>query len=94
MLLVGLVDIGDEVAIGDLGIVDAREALDRSRLLASISSSTESTVPAKIRLLVSSRISTTCPTSTPSANGGWSTVWREAVVRVPSDPEIESVPAR
>ena len=28
MLLVGLVDVGDEVAVGDLGVVNAREALD------------------------------------------------------------------
>jgi ribosome modulation factor len=94
MLLVGLVDISDEVPVGDLGVVNAGEAFDPEPFARVDLLIDRIDRAGKDQALVSSRISTTCPTSTPSANGGWSTVWREAVVRVPSDPEIESVPAR
>jgi hypothetical protein len=94
MLLVGLVDISDEVPVGDLGVVNAREALDPEPfarvdlLLDRIDRAGEDQVTGLVPDLDD------LPDLDPVTNGGWSTVWREAAVRVPSDPEIESVPAR
>jgi hypothetical protein len=94
MLLVGLVDISDEVPVGDLGVVYAREAFDPEPfarvdlLLNRIDRAGEDQVTGLVPDLDD------LPDLDPVTNGGWSTVWREAAVRVPSDPEIESVPAR